>query len=144
MVQRWHFHDPAYNNVWLPAEDQWLHDWTVPLNPREMSSPFPERQISTRFTVSSLGRALLFEGAAQPPTWTFSGAILDYEHYERLLEWSDKPNVLRVTDHFGRTVRGIIQKFDPVPKRGGNRYWRHEYTMTMILTTKPTTPTVGV
>ena len=133
MVARWVFHDP-----YLPET------WEVPINPREMSSPFAEKAVSLRQTTAVDGRALLFEGSAAVPDWTFTGVILDPGHYANLLKWSEKRNRIQITDHFGRMIVCYLTKFEPTPKRAVGRYWRHEYTMTALVLEKPTSPTVHV
>ena len=143
-IHRWKFQDPALNNVWLPPDRLWEWEWTVPINPREMSSPFPEKNVSVRQTSALDGRALLFEGSTPPANWTFSGAILDAEHYKRLQLWSEKRNRIRITDHFGRTIVCYLLQFDPEPVRAPGRYWRHNYSMSALVLEKPTEPVVGV
>lgn len=143
-VQRWRFRDPALEGVWLPSEEQWKYEWTVPINPNEMSSPFGEKNVSVRVTSAVDGRALLFEGQAPPPNWTFGGAILDASHHERLLFWSEKRNRVIIRDHFGREIVCYILSFEATPKRSAGRYWRHDYTVTALVLKKPSAPTVGV
>lgn len=133
MVQRWIFTDSVASEV-----------WEVPINPREMSSPFVEKSISMRQTTAVDGRTLLFEGSPPAPQWTFSGRILSTEHYEELLRWSEKRNRITITDHFGRIIECYIQRFDPTPRRAHSYYWSHDYTMTVLVLAKPTAPTVGV
>jgi hypothetical protein len=135
MVQRWQFHDPYAS----PAET-----WTVPINPREMDSPFFAKNVTSRVTTAVNGQALMFEGAAEPHEWTFSGAILTAEHYAELKRWVDKNNRVRITDHFGRTLEVYLLAFAPTPKRSLGKYWRHEYTVRALVTKSPTAPTVGV
>lgn len=145
-VTRWHFYDPAleYERPNLSADSMWHLEWTVPINPREMSSPFPEKSVTIRQTTALNGQVLLYEGSSPPANWTFSGAILDWEHYWRLQVWSSKGNRIVITDHFGRDIVCYLTRFDPSPKRAIGRYWRHEYTMSALVLETPTQPTVGV
>lgn len=145
-VHRWQFYDPALENERpnLGQNNFWHLEWTVPINPREMSSPFPEKAVSVHQTTALDGRALLYEGSTPPPNWTFSGAILDWDHYWRLQVWSGKSNRIRITDHFGRHLWCYLLKFDPEPVRAPNRYWRHNYTMSALVLSTPTMPTVGI
>lgn len=130
---RWVFHDPYLSET-----------WEVPINPREMSSPFAEKNVTTLGTTAIDGKVLLFEGAASPAQWTFAGRILDPDHYAQLLYWSEKKNRIRITDHFGRNIVCYLQKFEPTPKRAANHYWSHDYTMTALVLVPPTAPTYEV
>lgn len=133
MVMRWALYDPHNGESWI-----------MPINPREMSSPFPEKAVSLRQTTAIDGRALLFEGSSTVPDWTFSGRILTADHYAQLLYWSQKRNRITITDHFGRIIPCYLLKFDPTPKRAINRYWSHDYTMTAMVLEAPSAPTVHV
>jgi hypothetical protein len=132
-VKRWIFRDYS-----VPEE------WTVDISPVDMGSPFGERNITIRSTSAKNGQALLFEGVRVPPTWEFSGSILDEAHYAELLRWSQKPNRIEIEDHFGRKVEGIIQSFTPRPQRSPSLYFKHEYSMTVLVTAGPTAPTKTV
>jgi hypothetical protein len=131
MVQRWVFSDPYASET-----------WTVPINPREMDSPFFEKNVSTRVTTAVNGRVLLQEGSPQPREWSFSGAILTAEHYAELKRWVEKRNRITITDHFGRIIECYLLHFDPQPKRSLGKYWRHDYTVRALVTKAPTAPTV--
>lgn len=122
MVHRWVFYDPH-----MPET------WTVPINPREMTSPFPERSIQALGTTAIGGRTLVWERPSEPKVWEFRGAILDHEHYEQLRYWTyDKRQRITITDHFGRPIQCLLLSFDPEPRRALNHqglvYWRHDYT----------------
>lgn len=129
-VRRWVFTDPYTNET-----------YTVPLNPREMTSPFADLNISQRHTTAVDGRALLFEGSSPPANWQFSGAILDANHYAALLAWKEKRRRIRITDHYGRQIEVLLVSFNPTPKRSLGKPWRHEYTMDALVLAKPTAPT---
>lgn len=109
--------------------------YTFQPNPNAMSSPFPERSITTKVTTAVDGQVLLMEGMATPATWTFSGDILDHTQYEALRSWVYDRVGRRVvvTDHFGRRIVCVLIKFDPVPKRAVGRYWRHTYTISAVV-----------
>lgn len=143
-VTRWRFQDPSMDSLTLDPADEWQRDWTVPQNPAEMTSPWPEKTLTVHATAAVDGQALLYEGQSPPQEWQFSGSILNHEHHARLLYWSEKRVRTIITDHFGRDLVVYLSKFDPVPQRGGNRYWRHDYTMHAYVLKKPTAPTVGV
>jgi hypothetical protein len=129
-VKRWVFHDPVTNET-----------WTVPINPNEMGTLFPEKNIMVQVTSAVDGQALLFEGQSSPVSWEFSGVILTVAHHQELLRWSRKRNRIRITDHYGRVIECYLTKFAPVPKRS-QRKWKHDYTMSAIITKTPTAPTM--
>jgi hypothetical protein len=142
MVERWQFHDPHLNEAWI-----------VPLNPNRMTSPFREKNVTTKHTTALDGQVLLWEGAPPPKQWSFGGAILSEEHYAELKRWVEKQHRTRIRDHFGRWMTVYLIKFDPEPKRAVNlqttvanadAYWRHEYTIEALILEGPSEPTVRV
>jgi hypothetical protein len=149
-VKKWVFFDPYDPN---PATNRWV----VPINPNEMTSPFPQRQVTSRFTTAIDGRVLLFEGSPKPADWTFKGAIFNASHYDLLRSWVyDRRRRIIITDHFGRDIACVLQNFNPTPKRavtgsqggenGRGMYWRHDYEVTalVIAVGRPTVvPTVA-
>ncbi len=109
--------------------------YTFITNPNAMTTPFAERNIVLKATTAIDGQAILMEGCRQPQVWTFSGDILQHEHYEALRAWVYDRLGRRVviSDHFGRRIVCVLTKFDPIPKRAIGRYWRHTYTVTAIV-----------
>lgn len=132
-VLRWVFTDP-----YVPET------WTTPINPYEMTTIFPEKNIQIAASTATDGQTLLFEGATPPTNWEFTGHILDREHHDELLRWSEKKNRISITDHFGRVIPVYLVHFDAVPQPAPQRpkRWRHSYTMKCIITGKPTSGTV--
>lgn len=127
---------------WRFTDDSTGEQYTVPLNPREMDKLFREKNVSTRTTTAIDGQAILFEGNRGVGQWTFSGVILDHQHYADLERWAKKGTRVTIRDHVGRTFKVYITDFDAKPKRATNRLWKHEYTMTCLLLTDPTPATV--
>jgi hypothetical protein len=126
-VARWQFRDP--NDT-----DSTTNTWVVPINPREMSSVWPARTFTQKHTTSVTGQLLLFEGPPSPVNFTFSGAILDADHYDLLRSWVyDRRTAVEITDHYGRVLTVILTQFDAKPKNARGNYWRHEYTVTGML-----------
>lgn len=123
MVTRWVFTDP------VTAET-----YTVPRNPRAMGSPFPERTFNVRAVSALTGTPIVSEGTTQPATWQFEGSIVDHAHYMALHRWVYViTNRIVITDHFGRDIDCLLQKYDPVPRRAVNKYWRHDYKITGLV-----------
>jgi hypothetical protein len=128
--QRWVFYDPL-----LPET------YTVPINPNEMTSPWPERKFVYRTTTAGRnGANVIYEGRADLAQWQFGGVILDQSHYDALRHWSEKPNSCYVTDHLGRTFKVLFDKFDPKPKQAYGKPWKHEYQMTVAVFPPATGP----
>jgi len=113
-------------------------------NPNQMTSPFPNRNVTMQSTTAVDGKVLLFEGTSQPVQWTFGGDIQDHEQYEALRQWvyDRVGRRVRVYDHFGRRITCVLTRFDPTPVRSVGKYWRHTYEITAIVT-KVGAPTVG-
>lgn len=106
--------------------------WVVPQNPKEMSSPFPARNVTPRSTIG--GRTLLTEGATTPTNWEFRGSCRTRDHYEALRRWVyEKKQRIMITDHFGRKIVCVLLAFEPVPKRSVGVYWRHDYSVRALV-----------
>ena len=124
---RWKLHDPRDTN---PATNTYVFE----INPREMSSPFGPRALSTEGTVLPGGKTLAWEGNKSPVQWTFRGSIRSKAMYEALRSWVyGRGNRLLLTDHFGRELTVLLQNYQPVPKRSVGVYWRHDYEITALV-----------
>lgn len=133
VFKRWTLTDPYTGDV-----------YTFPNNPNKMTSPFPEKALTSLTTTAVGGQALVWEGATPPTSWSFGGSILDAAHYEALRSWVyEHQGRLLVTDHFGRGIVCVLRSFKPEPKRAVGRYWRHEYTIEALIFGQPGAPTVG-
>lgn len=134
---RWKFVDP-YDT------DPLTNEYIFPRNPRTMTNPFPQKNISVATTTAVGGKGLLFEGNTGPYEWSFGGDILEPAHYEALRSWTyDRMNRIYIDDHFGRRFTVVLQTFSPEPKRAVGKYWRHTYQEKCIVVVPPTAPTVG-
>jgi len=133
-VLRWRLQDPAN-----PGDE-----YTFPISPNRMSSPFPQRLVTTKGTTAVDGQVLLWEGATEPTNWEFGGAILNAAHYEALRSWVyDKPGRMFLWDHFGRRYDLVFKEFKPEAERMKvGRYWYHGYTITALVVSI-SAPTIG-
>jgi hypothetical protein len=123
IVKRWVFTDAVTGDT-----------YTVPRNPDNMTSPFPERNVQSKFTTAITGQVLLTEGAPVISQWQFSGKVADARHYEQLRHWvNDVNHRVVITDHYGRDILCVLTKFDARPKRDMHRLWSHEYTVTALV-----------
>lgn len=120
-VYRWVFDDLAGTT------------YTVPINPNKMGKLKAARAISLKVTTAVDGQALFFEGRRPPETWSFSGVLLDKDHYDQLDHWVYETGRISITDHFLRKIYVVLSDFDPQPKRSLGRYWRHDYSVTGIV-----------
>lgn len=118
---------------WIFTDTATAETATVVINPNAMESPTTARQFEWGFSIDGQLRGAE-TGPAQPAEWSFSGVILTKNHYDMLLAWSQRDEVLHVTDHLARTFEVLITKYDPVerlPTRA--RPWRADYAMTCLL-----------
>lgn len=136
-VLRWVIKDPHDTN---PA----TNTYTFPRNPREMSSVYPERAVSSMTT--TFGKVLLYEGTTPAKQFTFAGPILEKTHFDALRDFVYKrKRRLVITDHFGRQITCVLTAVEMVPVRRVNYYYSHDYTVTGLITnlTEPTVPNAG-
>lgn len=119
-VQRWQFRDMTTGEA-----------YTVPLNPNEMTSPYPAREFSYKGTTAGPkgGQAVTYEAWSGVQDWQFGGAILDEDHFLGLLKWAYCPHKVQITDHLGRTFVVVFKQLDATPKRSYQRKWHQTYTM---------------
>lgn len=135
-IHQWRFVDPYDTN---PATRQ----WTFPINPREMTSPFPRKNVTALTTTAVNGQALLYEGNTPPHEWTFGGSVLTMAQYEDMRRWVyQRRNRIHVYDHFGRRITCVLTGFNPTPRRSVGKYWRHDYEVSALVV-EITEPTVG-
>ena len=132
VVLRWVFLDPSSGET-----------YTVPRNPDAMTSPFPQRTLTSKFTSALDGQALLLEGSPTLANWQFSGTVQDAAHYEALRHWcNDIGGRVTITDHYGRDIVCVLSQFAPVPVRNlvKGKYWDHTYQInaTVVSVGEPT------
>jgi len=99
-VQRWKFVD-------LSGQ---MEDYTFRRNPNAMTSPNPSRQFTAEHTSSGLeGRPLVWEGARQLASWSFSGVAWTQEDWQDLEKWVYRSSSrVRVEDHLGRKIVSVF------------------------------------
>jgi hypothetical protein len=117
VIHRWVFDD-------LVGEQ-----YTVPINPNAMTKLKAARAVTTRVTTAVGGQTLFFEGRRPPQAWSFSGVILEKDHYDQLDHWVYDKGRIQITDHFLRKIIVALTDFDARPVRKVQRYWRHDYTI---------------
>lgn len=131
---RWRLEDPADKNLATRS-------YQFEINPNEMTSPFPTRQVTTMGTTAVDGNTLMWEGMRSPAVMTFSGTLLSAAQLAALRKWVyDKQGRLYLWDHFGRRMLVVLHKLDAVPVRTGGRfYMRHTWSIecTVLSITEP-------
>ncbi len=121
-VLRWKFVDP-FEKGSDPAEKS----YTFPRNPREMSGVYPDLAITTQRTTA--GKVVAWEGQTPVKQFTFSGVILDRDHFQDMYHWIyAKRRRLFLYDHFARRFTVVMTSLDLIPKRRIGRYYSHDYT----------------
>lgn len=116
-VQRWRLHSPARGIT-----------YTVPINPREMTSPHSPRR-TAGFSVSPIDLAVRARREHPlPHEWAFSGVIRTQEHHDTLRDWCTFPEKVQVTDHLNRTFSVRMVAFEPTERRPTPHVpWRYTY-----------------
>lgn len=109
--------------------------WTMPINPDSMTSPLRQREFTTARGVGGrIKQVRVFQSAAQPVEWEWSGVIRTKAHYDALEEWIKKPGKVRVNDHLGRTFEVMLQTFEPEDRQPTHQTsWRLRYTMKALV-----------
>lgn len=124
-VLRWKLKDP-YDT------DASTNTYAFVRNPASMTSPLPERAVSS-FTTTA-GKVLTYEGTTPPKQWQFSGPILHKGEYDALFNWVyNKRRRIQLTDHFGRVLTVVFQSMEVTPKRRNGYYWSHDYTVSCLV-----------
>lgn len=103
-------------------------------NPKAMSSVAqPHRTTSLRASPID-GKIRAMRQPDSPFPWQFTGKVRTAVEYERLVDWCDRRNRLRITDHLGRTHEVLMQAFEatPVEKSGNGNPWLFTYTVKAI------------
>lgn len=101
---------------WILTDPVTLATWTMPINPDQMTSPHPRKDL-THTRGAGDADAVSMKAPAQPVDWSWSGVIRSQAHYDVLLVWARKTYPIKVTDHLGRTWLVVIKKFTPAERR---------------------------
>lgn len=100
-----------------------------------MSSPTLERSYDAAVAVTEGRprlRTFMRPPAAKP--WEFAGVINARQHHDDLKAWCEKPGLVRITDHLGRTFEVVITDFEPTDRQPTARNaWRMRYSVKTLL-----------
>lgn len=120
--------------LWQLRDKSTNETWVFTRNPSSMTSPFPTRPLDPMLPpVVDATSPTVWGQAPAPIEWGFTGKFRDKEQYDRLLEWSQRPAIIEVTDHLGRTFDVAFTHFDATEKRNRHLEWFGEYTMKGML-----------
>lgn len=123
-VVRWVFQDPTPGG---------LGSYRVPINPKEMTSPFAPRAISLDYSTAADGQALFWEGAQPAYPWTFSGYLNTQDHLNKLENFAALNRRFWIIDHRNRAWICTFLSFDPTPKRDVRTDYSFTYEATVLI-----------
>lgn len=116
--QRWTFHDEVA-----------MEDWTFTINPREVTEPGVDKQVSSLGTTAPDGLPILFEAQAPAQDISWKGLLLDVATRETFKYWARKRNQILLTNDMGEELWIYIDKFKPNRKRVASRPYKAEYDL---------------
>lgn len=121
----------------LPEVDGGIGSYVMPMNPKEMTSPFLEYQMTTKHTTALSGQFHVFEGASQSKQWTFSGFCPFQEMHDKLQQYRDLNRRFYIIDHRNRAWVSVIVdiEFSALLRKNYNNIetdWGHDYTATVF------------
>lgn len=123
-VLRWRFTDPSTGE-----------QWTVPINPNQMSSPHRGKQmVYAHGTHIGEHRIRAVQTPGEIVHWEFGGVIRTKRHHDDLHYWAEKEHEVEISDHLGRTFEVIIEEFRPEDRTPRAEVpWRMTYTMRAMI-----------
>jgi len=119
-MSRWQLYDPVA-----------LDTFHFSHNPATMTSMAQPHTTKSLATSPIDGKVRSARTPDKPFVWSFSGKVRTKAEYDALDAWVNRPNRLRVTDHFGRVHEVLGQHFSPTPveKSGVPNPWLFGYTV---------------
>lgn len=121
-MSRWQLDDPVT-----------LDSYVFEMSPNEMTSPLLSRPVELGLTGMDGGARSM---RRRPPAkeWSFTGTIRTQAMHDTLLAWSQRPNPVVITDHFGRVFPVLLLAFNTTEQQPTPRtLWRFKYTMTALV-----------
>jgi hypothetical protein len=76
---------------------------------------------------------LIYEGPDEINRFSFSGTLYDQTQYNNFVYWSEKTNMIHITDDLDRTFEVYIVSFSTERRRSRKFPWKHNYTMETIV-----------
>jgi len=108
-----------------------LVSYTFPINPEEMTTPFPHKYLLLVPTTAPDGQPLTWEGAPRPHQWEFRGHIETQEFYDALAGFADSAYRYWLIDHRHRAWQVTFEAFEPTLRTRLDPLapWRATYSM---------------
>ena len=120
--------EPGITRVpWWFIDTNTGDEYEFAVNPLNASVPSPQKTVTTEYTTA--GTPINFQGRDAPATMSISGTILYEEHFNAMIEWSEKTKQVNITDDLLRKYWVYITSFNPTRQYTPDYPWRHEYTM---------------
>lgn len=121
---------------WTFTEVETSEEYTVPINPDAMTSPYSDRTFQHAGGTRLLGGRWLTSVRTPDAAkeWEFSGPIRTQAHHDDLETWSKKPGLIHVSDHLGRVFEVMFTAFEPTDRKPtGQTPWRLRYVMKALV-----------
>lgn len=83
--------------------------YEFPINPNQMTSPFPEKQLRVEHPIYPGSQDIIWEGRPDPVQWTVQGTVRTQAFYETLQTYQELQRRIYVIDHM---QRGWICSFE--------------------------------
>lgn len=122
MVVKWTFTDPTDSSV-----------YTFAINPNDGGSPQYKKRVVQVNTTAPNGNVVVYEGADEPLSGSFSGVILDLTQYQAMVTWFSKRYPIMVEDDLGREQTIYITEFTPKRERARSHPYKHSYTVSYVV-----------
>lgn len=125
-VVKWQFFD-----LYQKGPSPW--DYVFEINPNEGGALIMEKTVTQHSNTGPNRMTVLQEGQNSASTITFSGVILDQDHFEAMEYWFQKRVMLEIRDDLGRRYRGILSGWVPQRPRRTYNFWYHTYSATFTV-----------
>jgi hypothetical protein len=116
---------------WLFQDAATGESYVLPINPLDCDIPAIDKNISYQATVA--GGQVVYNGATQEPSMSFSGTILTEDHFRALEAWFQLQRQIKITDDLGREFWVYITDFSPTRERNTPFPWRMQYTANAVI-----------
>lgn len=122
MVVRWKFFDPILDQ-----------EFVFTFNPSEVSLPSYEKNITSRQTTASDGKAILFESQANVLEIGFNGVLFEESDYDWFLTWFNKKYQVKLTDDLGNEFWCYLTSFSSDRRRSFHHDWCMDYKAKAVI-----------
>lgn len=106
--------------------------FTFPINPNEYQPPGRQANITSELGTAPNSQVVLFQGRDNTSRGSVSGLVNTQAFYADLNTWTDKWNVLTLTDDQANTWDILIVDMKWTRIRRANNQWRYDYTIDFL------------